>query len=150
MAAKSKSNQNGSEMMETFANAGSDAVKQSMDKAMKGLDEFTSFGKGNVEAFIQCANAYSKGMEAISAEVMSFSKQSLEDAMAATKAALGSRSVQEFVEINSDYAKSAFDSYVGRVNKLGDMATTAAKDTFEPLNTRFNAFVEIVQSSRGA
>jgi phasin family protein len=148
MATKSKSTQNGSEAMETVMSASSDAMKQSVEKAMKSMDDLTSFGKGNVDALMQCANACSKGMEAMSAEFLSFSKQSVEEAMAATKAAMTTRSVQEFMEINSDFAKSAFESYVGRVTKFGDMATTAAKDTFEPLNSRFAAFMEIVQNGR--
>ena len=61
---------------------------------------------------------------------------------------MSSRSVQEFMEINTDYAKTAFDSYIGRFTKLGDMATTTAKDTFEPLSGRFNALIEIVQNGR--
>ena len=77
---------------------------------------------------------------------MNYSKQSIEDYIAATKAAMGSRSVQEFMEINTDYAKTAFDTYVGRFTKLGDMASTTAKDTFEPLSGRFNALIEAVQT----
>jgi phasin family protein len=68
--------------------------------------------------------------------------------MAATKAAMASKNMQEFIEINTDFAKTAFDSYVGRFTKIGDMATATAKDTLEPLNSRFNAFVEIVQANR--
>ena len=115
---------------------------------MKSFDDIASFNKGTVDAFVQSANAASKGLEALSAEVLSYSKQSIEDYMAATKAAMSSRSVQEFLEINTDYAKTAFDSYVGRFTKLGDMASSTAKDTFEPLSGRFNAFIEAVQTGR--
>jgi len=134
--------------MESVMSASSEAVKQSMEKAMKSFDDIASFNKSTVDALVQSANAASKGLEALSAEVMSYSKQSIEDYMAATKAAMGSRSVQEFMEINTDYAKTAFDSYVGRFTKLGDMASTTAKDAFEPLSGRFNALIEAVQTHR--
>ena len=146
MATKSKSN--GAETMETVMSASSDAVKQTMEKAMKGFDDLATFNKSTVDAFVQSANAASKGLEALSAEVMSYSKQSIEDYMAATKAAMGSRSVQEFMEINTDYAKTAFDTYVGRFTKLGDMASATAKDAIEPLSGRMNAFMETMQSYR--
>jgi len=147
MASKTKST-NGAETMESVMSASSEAVKQSMEKAMKSIDDIASFNKGTVDAFVQSANAASKGLEALGAEVLSYSKQSIEDYMAATKAAMGSRSVQEFLEVNTDYAKTAFDTYVGRFTKLGDMASTTAKDAFEPLSGRFNAFIEAVQSYR--
>jgi phasin family protein len=152
MANKSKGINGGEAMenLETVFAAGSDAMKQNMEKALKGLDDVTSFNKSTVDALVKSANAASKGFEALSAEVLSYSKQSVEDAMAAAKAAMGSRSVQEFIEINTDFAKSAFDTYVGRVTKLGDMATTTAKDTFEPINNRVSALIEVVQTGRGA
>jgi len=147
MASKTKST-NGAETMESVVSASSEAVKQSMEKAMKSFDDIASFNKSTVDALVQSANVASKGLEALSAEVMSYSKQSIEDYMAATKAAMGSRSVQEFMEINTDYAKTAFDTYVGRFTKLGDMASATAKDAFEPISGRFNAFIEAVQSYR--
>jgi hypothetical protein len=58
-----------------------------MEKALKSFDDIAEFNKNNVDALVQSANAASKGIEAISAEVLSYSKQSVEDAMAATKAA---------------------------------------------------------------
>jgi len=134
--------------METVMSASSDAVKQSMEKAKKGFDELASFNKSTVDALVQSANVASKGFEAISAEVLSYSKQSVEDALAATKAAMASRSAQEFLEIQTDYAKTAFDTYIGRFTKLGDMATTTTKDAIEPLSGRFNALIDIVQSNR--
>jgi len=148
MASKSKSTQNGAETMETVITAGTDAVKQSMEKAMKSFDDIATFNKSTVDALVKSANAASKGLEALSAEVMSYSKQSVEDYIAATKAAMSSRSVQEFMEVNTDYAKTAFDTYVGKVTKLSDMASTTAKDTFEPLSGRLNALMEIVQAGR--
>jgi phasin family protein len=150
MANKTKGT-NGGEAMDNLENvfsAGTDAVKQSMEKALKGLDEMTTFNKSSVDAFVRSASAASKGFEAIGTEVFAYSKQSVEDAMTAAKAAMGSRSVQEFIEINTVFAKSAFDTYVGRVTKLGEMATSTAKDTFEPINGRMSALIEIVQAGR--
>lgn len=138
----------GLENFETVFTAGSDAMKQSVEKALKGLDDWTSFNKTTVDAWVKSANAASKGFEQISSEVFNYSKQSVEDAMSAAKAAMGTRSVQEFIEINTDFAKSAFDTYVGRVTKLGDLATSTAKDTFEPINNRVSALIEIVQTGQ--
>ena len=147
MAAKTKS-ANGTQTVESVLNAGSDAMKQSFDRTLKGFDEMASFNKQTVDAMMQSANAASKSFESVSAELLAFQKQSIEDMMAATKATMASRSMQEIIEINTDFAKSAFDSYVGQMTKLGDLVSSAAKETFEPLNTQVSAFVEKVQSAR--
>lgn len=148
---KPKSPTNGAaETLESVVTASSDALKQGFEKAVKGYDNVATFNKATIDAVMQSASAASKGIEAINAETLAFSKQSIEDAVSATKAALTSRSIQELVEINSDFAKSAFDSYVGQVTKLGDLFVSLAKGTVEPLNGRTAALMEIVQSSRVA
>lgn len=137
---------NGGETIENVFVAGTDAMKQSVEKALKGFDQFATLNKSAVDAWVKSANAASKGFEQISSEVFSYSKQSMEDAVSAAKAAFSSRSVQEFIEINTDFAKTAFDTYVGRVTRLGDLATTTAKDAFEPINHQVSAFIDAVQT----
>ena len=150
-ATKSKTPTNGAaETLENVVTASSDALKQGFEKAVKGYDEMATFNKATIEAVMQSASAASKGFEAINAEALAFSKQSIEDAVTATKAAMTSRSIQELVEINSDFAKSAFDSYVGQITKIGDLFASMAKGTVEPLNSRTAAFMQIVQSARVA
>ena len=150
MATKAKTI-NGTDTMDQIENAftaGSETMKKSMEKAIKSFDELTTFNKSTVDAWVKSASVASKGFEAIGAEVASYTKQSVEESVAIAKAAMGSRSVQEFMEINTGFAKSAFDAYVGRVTKLGDLATATAKDAFEPLNGRMTALIEIVQAGR--
>ncbi len=147
---KAKSLNGASETLENVVTAGSDALKQGLDKAVKGYDNVAAFNKATLEALMQSASVTTKGIEQLNAETLAFSKQSLEDAVAATKAALTSRSIQELVEVNSDFAKSAFDAYVGQVTKLSEMMVTLAKSAAEPLNGRTAALVEVIQSARVA
>ena len=150
MATKAKVTNGASETIETMVKTSSDAMKHSFDRAAKSYDSFASFNKETMEALIQSASATSKGLEAINAEALAFSKQQIEDSVAAAKAAMTSKSVQELVEIQSDFAKSAFESFVGQATKLGEMFTALAKETAEPINGRTAAFMEIIQSARVA
>ena len=61
MANKPKSSQNGAETMETVMSASSDAVKQSMEKAMKSFDDIASFNKSTVDALVQSAKCGLQG-----------------------------------------------------------------------------------------
>ena len=147
MATKAKT-ANGAETVENVLSASSDAVKQTFERTLKGFDEVATFNKDTVDAVMKSANTATKTFESLSAEILAFQKQSIEDVMAATKATMASRSVQEVMEVNSDFAKSTFDAYVGQMTKIGDLFTSATKETFDPLNARFTAIVEKVQSSR--
>lgn len=150
MANKAKTTNGASETIENVVLAGSDAMKQSFERAAKSYDSIAAFNKATIEAVIHSANTATKGFEAINSEALAFSKQSLEDAMAAAKAAMTSKSVQELMEIQTDYAKSAFDAVVGQFTKMGDMMTSMAKEAVEPLNGRTAALMEMIQSQRVA
>jgi phasin family protein len=63
---------------------------------------------------------------------------------------MASKNVQDAIEIQSDFARTAFEAYVQQMTKLSDIAMNVAKETAEPLQARTAAFVEMVQNSRVA
>lgn len=139
---------NGAETIETAIKNGSEVFKNGFDKAVKNYDQFLGYGKDTVEAYMKAANAAGKGVETLHSEMYSYSKQSVEDSISATKALLGSKSAHEAFELQSDFAKSAFDTYVSQVTKLSEIMSATAKQTFEPIQGRIQAWVEVVQSAR--
>ncbi len=141
---------NGVETIETAIKTGSEAFKTGFDRAVKNYDQFLGYGRDTVEAYMRAANAAGKGVETLHNELYAFSKQSVEDSISATKALLGSKSVHEAFELQSDFAKSAFDNYVSQVTKLGEIVSSTTKEAFEPLQGRVQAWVEVVQSTRAA
>lgn len=135
---------------ESALESGAAALKTGLEKTLKGYDAFVSYGKDTAEAVTKSATTAGKGIESINSEIYTYSKQSIEDAVAATKAVLGSKSVHEAFEFQSDYAKSAFESYVGELSKLSELATASVKDSFAPFKGRVQAWLDTVQSVRAA
>jgi phasin family protein len=138
------------EGIETAMKNGTEAFKVSFEKAAKSYDQFVGYGKETVEAYGKAASAAGKGAETLHNEFYAYSKQSIEESIAAAKALMGTKSVQEAFELQSDYAKSAFDAYVSEVAKLSGIFVSAAKEAFEPLQGRVQAWVEVVHSTRAA
>lgn len=135
---------------ETVLENGAAAMKTGLEKALKGYDAFVGYSKETADAVTKSATVAGKGIETINGEIYSYSKQSIEDAVTATKAVLGSKSVHEAFEFQTDYAKSAFEAYVGQLSKIGELATSATKDTFEPFKGRVQAWLDTVQSVRAS
>jgi len=131
----------------TFLN-GAEALKTGFEKAVKSYDTVLGYGKDTVEAYMKSATVAGKGMETINSEIYSFSKDAIEESIAASKAILGSKSIHEAFELQTDYAKSAFEAYVGQLTKVSDLFTIATKQTFAPLQGRVQAWVEVVQTAR--
>lgn len=126
------------------------AMKSGLEKALKSYDAVLGYGKETAEAVMKSATVAGKSVESINNEIYSFSKQSIEDTVAATKAVMGSKSVHEAFEFQTDFAKSAFEAYVAEFSKISELATSATKDTFEPFKGRVQAWLDVVQSTRAA
>jgi len=135
---------------ETVLENGAVALKTGLEKALKGYDAFVGYGKETADAVTKSATVAGKGIESINSEIYSYSKQSIEEAVVATKAVLGSKSVHEAFEFQTDFAKSAFEAYVGELSKIGELATATTKDTFAPFKGRVQAWLDTVQSVRAA
>lgn len=128
--------------------SGNETMKNGFETVTKGLEQFSAFGKGSVEAYMQAATVFAKTLERVNGEVFNFSKQQMEDGVAAFKAVAGAKSVHEAWEVQSDFAKSALDAYVAQATKINDLFMDAAKQAVEPLNARFSAFAEAAKDVR--
>ena len=137
------------ETFEQVSSASTEAVRENIDRSLAALSEVSSFGKQNMEAWLASATATQKGFETLSARTVAFSKQALENHVAATKAIMTSKSVQEFVEKQNDYAKSSFETYVSELSTLSELVSGAAKDALLPINERMNAVGDLIQTGAG-
>jgi phasin family protein len=108
----------------------------------RNYDELAVNGKANLEAFVAAGTAYTKGIEALGAEWAAFTKQVVEDNISTAKACMGAKTLQELIELQSQFARSSLDGFMTRSTKVGELATKVAQETAEPLNARFTAVVE--------
>jgi phasin family protein len=127
---------------------GAEALKAGLEKALKNYDAILGFGKETAEACVKSATVAGKRVESLNNELYTYSRQSIDDAIAATKAVMGSKSVHEAFEFQTDFAKSAFESYVGQLSRVSEMVTEATKETYAPLKGRMQAWLDVVQTSR--
>ena len=133
---------------EQVTTASSEAVRENIDRGLAALSEASSFGKQNMEAFLASATAAQKGMEAISAHTVAYSKSAIENHVAATKSLMTSKSVQEFVEKQNQYAKSSFEAYVAELTRFSELFSGVAKEVTQPINERISAAGQLVQHAR--
>lgn len=99
---------------------------------LKNMDEMQKLGKDNVEATLKSFGAASRGYQAIVAEVTTFSKKSFEDSTAAMERLLGAKSLEKAIEIQSEYAKTAYEGLVTEATKLGELYAELAKEAYKP------------------
>ncbi len=134
--------------VEQAASAGNQAFKDSLDKSLSTLNDLNAQAKRNLEAVVASMTAATRGAEALGAQAMAFTKRSVDGNVEQAKALTAARSMQEVVELQTSFAKSAMEAYVAELNRASETLSTVVKDAFRPLNERASAMVETFQSTR--
>lgn len=133
---------------ETYTAAGAQTFKDNIEKSLTGLNELNAHSKKNLEALVASTTAATKGAEALGAQAMSFSKGAVERQVEAAKALSGVRSVQEAVELQTAFAKSAMEIYMAGLTRATETFSATVKDSLRPLNERATAMMETFQAAR--
>ena len=124
------------------------AFKDGVEKSMTALNELNAQSKRNLEAVVESVTAATKGAETLSNHAMAYTKKAVESQVEQAKALSGARSVQEIVELQTTYAKTAMETYIAEMNKAAEVLSSVVKESFRPLNERATSLAETMQTAR--
>ncbi|WP_294251943.1 TIGR01841 family phasin [uncultured Sphingomonas sp.] len=122
-------------------------AKAAVEKSTKLVEEANEFAKGNIEALVESGRIAAKGFETLGQEAADYSRRSFESATAAMKNLASVKSPTDFFKLQSDYMRSAFDSYVAEASKHTEAMIKLAGDAAQPISNRFAVAVEKVKTT---
>jgi hypothetical protein len=99
---------------------------------VKNFEDLQQVSKENVDIAMKSMGALSKGTQAIAVEVADYSKKSFEDGTAALEKLFGVKSFEKAVEVQTEYAKAAYEGFVAKASKIGELYADLAKETYKP------------------
>jgi hypothetical protein len=99
---------------------------------VKNFEDLQQVGKENVDATLKSLGAFTKGAQAIAVEVADYSKKSFEDSSAAMEKLFGVKSFDKAIEVQTAYAKSAYEGFVAEASKLSELYADLAKEAYKP------------------
>jgi hypothetical protein len=104
---------------------------------IKNFEDLQEIGKENLDVVMKSFGAASKGAQAIAIEVVDYSKKAFEDGTAAFEKLLGAKSVEKAVELQQAYLKDAYEGFVSKATKVGELYIDLAKETYKPYEGLF-------------
>jgi hypothetical protein len=104
-----------------------------IEPIQKAAEDFQKTTKDNYDAVLRSYGELNKGFQAIGARVTDYSKRAFEDATRAFEQLIGAKSFEHAIEIQSQYAKKAYDTWVAEASKLGEMYAAVARDAYKPV-----------------
>ena len=132
----------GKQTVEQAMAATKEQVEKASTAALKSYDEFATYGKDSFDVMSKFNDAVVKGSEEFGKAYYAFVKSSADAGAETAKALLGAKSLNEFVEIQSGFARTTFDSIVTEGGKLNEIGVKVATEAFEPVQAHMNATVE--------
>lgn len=118
-----------------FADAGErsqDAVRRSQ----KAVEQIADLNRANVEAFVDAGKIAVEGVRSIGQDVVESGREGVEQAADAVRALAEAKSPTEFIELQSEFARAAFDRFVGESSRLTESVVKLAGEAFQPLSSR--------------
>ena len=102
---------------------------------VKNFEDFQQVGKENVEVALKSFGALSKSAQAIAVEVADYQKKAFEDGTAALEKLFGVKSLDKAIEVQTEFAKTAYEGFVAKATKIGELYADFAKETYKPFET---------------
>ena len=121
---------------------GKEQVEKSTTTVLQAYDELTTLNKDAVDAAIKAGNVWAAGFEAMGKAYFAFAQATAETGVEAAKSMMTAKTVQDVFEIQSELARSSFDSFVAEGTKISEMGVKVANEAMEPIQAQFNTTVE--------
>jgi hypothetical protein len=102
---------------------------------VKNFDEVQKLSKDNLDVAMKSFGVMSKGFQAIAVEVADYSKKSFEEGSATFEKLIGAKSLEKAIEIQTEYAKSAYEGFIAGATRIGELYADLAKETYKPFET---------------
>ena len=78
------------------------------------FEDFQKFSKQQLDAVNAATTTVAKGLQEIAAESSDYSKKAFAASSAVVEKLLGAKSVETAIQIQTEYAKSAYEGFVAR------------------------------------
>jgi len=107
-----------------------DRTKPGGDEVTKDFDVKEPAGNGQLNGVD--FGSFTTTLQAIFTEGADYTKKSVESRLALGEKLLGAKSFETVIQIQSEYAKTAYTAFVAQAAKMGELHSSLAKAAFKP------------------
>jgi hypothetical protein len=97
------------------------------------VEEIQQYGKEHFETVVASANTLQSGLQAIATAYGDYTKKSFEDGKSFVEKLAGVKSLDKAIEVQTEYAKSAYETFVAESQKIAGLYADLAKQTYKPV-----------------
>jgi phasin family protein len=118
-----------------FADAGARG-QEIVAKSQKTAEELAELAKANVEALTESGRIAATGAKALGQDILASGREGFEQASGAMKTLADAKSPTEFIQIQSELARTGFDRAVAESSKFAEAFVKLAGEAIQPISNR--------------
>jgi hypothetical protein len=99
------------------------------------FEDVQNYGKEQFGAAAVATTCFAKTLQTIATETADYSKKALEHNSAFMEKMLGAKSYDTAIQIQSEYWKTSYASFVAQATKMGELYSSLAREAFKPVET---------------
>ena len=99
---------------------------------MVKVEDIQQYGKEQFETVVASATTMQNGIQAIASAYGDYTKKSFEDTKSMVEKLSGVKSIDKAIELQTEFAKSACESFMAESQKIAGLYADLAKQTFKP------------------
>jgi phasin family protein len=134
--------QQATEQFRGAINEANERGKVAMEKSARIVEELADLTRGNVEALVASSKTAAKYVETLTQGAADYSRRSFEEASTALRSFAEVKSPTDFFRLQSDYARSAFDSMVAESARVSETVVKMSGEVAEPITSRYSVAAE--------
>jgi phasin family protein len=102
---------------------------------MSNFETAGAISKDTLDTTMKSFSAVTKGLQQVASETTEFTKSSYEHSAKMMEQLLQTRSLEKAIELQTDYAKSAYQAWVSQATKIGEIYSDMARESYKPFET---------------
>lgn len=118
-----------------FADA-KERTEDAVAKSQKLFADMADFNKGNIEALVESGRVAARGFEQMGREAAEEARKSFEATQAAVKTLAQVKSPTEFMRLQGEFARTAFDQAVAQASRNTESMLKLAGEIAQPISNR--------------
>lgn len=116
--------------------------EEAVKRSRKAAEELADLYRGNIDAFVEAGKIAASGAQTLGQDLVAKSRDSLEQTANSVRSFAEAKSPTELLQLQSDFARTAFDRFVEESSALTESVVKLAGEAFQPLSNRASANVE--------
>lgn len=128
-----------------FSDAG-ERSQEAVRRSQKAAEEFADLTRANVEAIVESGRVAAEGVRSLGQDVVASSRNGVEKAADAIRSLAEAKSPTEYLQLQSEIARTSFDRLVAESSRLTESFVKLAGEAIQPVSNRASANAERINS----